>query len=128
MISFANQKPRNIYELAIIESKSDRVIGTCRLGIKDPENREAYVGYTFRKDVWGKGYATEVTQELLSFDFSKLGLHRITASSSPLNAASHRVLEKAGLQKEGLLRKNKIQHGQWRDSVIFAILEEEFRR
>ncbi len=41
-----------------------------------------------------------------------------------LNTA--RVLEKIGMQREGHLREHKWQKGQWRDSFVYAILEDEW--
>jgi ribosomal-protein-alanine N-acetyltransferase len=126
MRAFREAQPRLTYEFAITRDQGSKVIGTCRFGIKNLETREAYIGYTLRKDEWGKGYATEVARALLTYGFETLGLHRIFATSSPLNIASHRVLEKVGMTQEGVLRKNVLLRGAWRDSVIYSILEDEW--
>jgi [ribosomal protein S5]-alanine N-acetyltransferase len=118
--------PRLIYEWAITKIGSADVIGTCRLGIKSLDNREGYIGYTITKNEWGKGYATELSNAVLQYGFKNLQLHRIYATASPDNIPSHRVLEKSGMVREGILRKNILQRGQWRDSVIYSILEEEW--
>jgi [ribosomal protein S5]-alanine N-acetyltransferase len=128
MIRFKNETPRLTFEFAICEKTDKKVIGTCRLGIKNTETREGYIGFTLSKDKWRRGYATEVARALLEYGFGRLDLHRIYATSAPLNAASHRVLEKSGLVREGLLRKNVLLRGAWRDSVLFAILEEDWAK
>jgi len=128
MIQFRNQVPRLTYEFGICEKADKKVIGTCRLGIKNTETREGYIGFTLSKDKWRKGYATEVARALLAYGFDRLNLHRIYATSAPLNAASHRVLEKSGMVREGLLRKNVLLRGAWRDSALFAILDEDWAK
>ena len=61
------------------------------------------------------------------FGFGELGLHRIFATCDPRNIGSRRVLEKAGMQCEGILREHKWQKGEWRDSCLYAMLEHEWR-
>jgi RimJ/RimL family protein N-acetyltransferase len=122
-IEGARQKPRPDYELAI--EFQGHVIGTAHLGLIDPANRGGVLGYTLRRSAWGQGLATEAARALLELGFGSLGLHRIHATASPLNLASHRVLEKLGMRREALLVKNVLQRGRWRDSVVYALLEEE---
>ncbi|MFT7589299.1 MAG: ribosomal-protein-alanine N-acetyltransferase [Limisphaerales bacterium] len=58
-------------------------------------------GYRFHKAYWGKGYATECTRRLLEYGFTELQLNKVVAVSNPENIASHRVLLKAGLERNG---------------------------
>ncbi len=46
----------------------------------------------------------------------------------PQNPASAKVLKKAGMRREGYLRKHLRVHGEWHDSFLYAILREEWRR
>ena len=59
------------------------------------------VGYGFKVMAWGRGFATEATRRLMRYGFDELGLKEIVAVSRPENAASHKVLEKAGLRRRG---------------------------
>ena len=54
-------------------------------------------------------------------------MHRIYATCDVNNVASARVLEKAGMQREGLLRQDMLLRGRWRDSYLYAILEDDPR-
>ena len=65
---------------------------------------------------------------IVEFGFSKLGLHRIFGTCDPANTASVRLLEKVGMQREGHLREHKWGKGKWRDSFLYAILEQELGR
>lgn len=118
--------PRKNFECAVTLKESGVLIGACGLRIKDSVNLSGDIGYTLRKDQWGKGLGTEVAQALIHFGFKQLKLHRIWATCHVNNRASARVLEKSGMQKEGLLRKNILQRWEWRDSYLYAILETEY--
>ncbi len=124
VIAEQGKSPRTNYELAV-SLKSGRHIGGARLGIQSAANKIADLGYTLRRDEWGKGYGTEVARALIEFGFRKLSLHRIWATTDPENTASRRVLEKCGMRPEGVLRENLLVRGRWRDSLLYSVLEHE---
>ncbi len=121
------QEPRRQYEVAAVRKDSGEVIGGGRLGILSPEHRQGDLGYVLRRDQWGQGFGTEIARLLAAFGFKTLGLHRIEATCDPENPASRRVLEKLGMRLEGQRRHDFFVRGAWRDSLLFAILEDEWR-
>ncbi|MCO5177702.1 MAG: GNAT family N-acetyltransferase [Thermomicrobiales bacterium] len=66
-------------------------------GVEDIE-----VGFHLARSVWGRGYATELATALLSYAFSTLPVSRIISFAHPDNAASRRVLVKAGFRETGV--------------------------
>jgi RimJ/RimL family protein N-acetyltransferase len=66
-----------------------------------PETVEIEVGYRLAPEVWGRGYASEGARALVRYGFNALGLDRIIGLTHPDNAASQRVLQKAGLADAG---------------------------
>jgi [ribosomal protein S5]-alanine N-acetyltransferase len=120
--------PRTTYHLAIVVESGERLIGGCRIEVRNAANGAGDLGYVLARKSWGHGYATEAGQALLTFGFERLGLHRIWATCDVENRASVRVLEKLGMQREGHLRQNVRRKGAWRDSYLYAILEPEWRR
>ena len=65
-----------------------------------PEGRgpeEAELGYRLVRSAWGRGYATEGSRALIRKGFTELGVRRVVAETMAVNAASRRVMEKAGL-------------------------------
>jgi len=66
-----------------------------------PQTVEVEVGYRLLPEAWGQGYATEGASALVSYGFDVLGLYRIIGITHPDNAASQRVLTKAGLRDHG---------------------------
>jgi RimJ/RimL family protein N-acetyltransferase len=85
---------------AAIERASGEFIGWFHLrpGLSDPRDDEPELGYRLRRDAWGKGYATEGSRALIDRAFTELGAVRVWAETMAVNAASRRVMEKAGLR------------------------------
>jgi RimJ/RimL family protein N-acetyltransferase len=123
-----SQDPRQSYELGIILPVENKLIGGCGIRITQPHYLVGNIGYCLNRKYWGKGYATESALGLLGFGFDDLGFHRIFAICDPENIASRRVLEKIGMQYEGHLRENVIIHGEHRDSLMYAILKQEWKK
>ena len=108
------------YSWAVTLRGEDRVIGSAELRIDSREHRRADFGYVLAREVWGRGLATETALLLRETAFGRLGMHRLSATCHPDNAASARVLEKAGLHLEGRLRDHMWVRGSWRDSLLYA--------
>ncbi len=119
--------PRGYFDLAVTLASSGELIGACGLTIISTQRLQAAIGYAYRRDVWGNGYATEAAKALVAFGFDELGMHRIFTYCDVDNIASARVLEKTGMQREGRVRHDAFMHGQWRDSYLYAILEDDRR-
>lgn len=116
--------PRHQYGLAI--EFEGRVVGGSRIEIQNEAKREADLGYVMNRRFWKRGIATEAARALLKFGFDALRLHRLWATCDPQNAGSIRVLEKIGMQREGLMREHQFIKGRWRDSLLFAILDRDW--
>jgi ribosomal-protein-alanine N-acetyltransferase len=119
------EQPRTEYGLGIVLKREDRLIGAC--GIHGVTEMQASIGYILNRGYWGHGYATEAAKALVDHLFDELGVHRVYASCDPENHASIRVLEKVGMSLEGRLRENMIIHGEYRDSLVFGILVNEWK-
>ena len=122
----AHARPRVQYHLGIVWQPTGDLVGTARLGISAPSHRGGDIGYGVRRDLWGRGIATEAATLLVDFGFRTLGLHRISAVHHPDNVASGRVLQKIGMRFEGRHRDHMYARGTWRDSMAYAILEDEW--
>jgi [ribosomal protein S5]-alanine N-acetyltransferase len=92
-----------------------------------PEHRRAELGYWIAPDRWNNGYATESCRRVLEFGFDALNLHRIEARHFQRNPASGRVLLKLGMQQEGIERDWAIKWDRFENSVLYSILEPEWR-
>jgi RimJ/RimL family protein N-acetyltransferase len=126
-VAYQKEKPRTKYSLAMVIRHVNRLIGGCGIYVSNVENREAYIGYCLNQQYWDQGYATEAARALLGLGFTKLNMHRIFATCDPANFASARVMEKIGMQYEGHLRENTTCRGAWRDSLLYAIIDHEWK-
>jgi [ribosomal protein S5]-alanine N-acetyltransferase len=120
-------RPRRQYHLAIEWTGAQGLIGMVRLTVSSPDHRSGDIGFGVRPDQWGQGIATEAARLLVGFGFDELGLHRVWAVHHPDNAASGRVLQNLGMRREGRLREDMLAHGHWRDSIVYGVLEDEWR-
>jgi [ribosomal protein S5]-alanine N-acetyltransferase len=99
--------------------------------IEPAELRTWELGYIVNPAYQRKGYATEAAAALLRKAFEEKHIHRVFAHCNPENPASWKVLERVGLRREGLFRKNIFfrrrpdGEEQWTDTYEYAILEEE---
>ena len=123
----ARQKePRQAFVFGISQPPSAELIGIATLTIRDFALREADIGVIVGREHWGNGYATAAVRELLELGFGTLGLHRIYGECDPANAGSGRVMEKAGMVREGLRRECLRQKGRWVDRLLYAVLDWEW--
>uniref|UniRef100_A0AAU1I9Q9 GNAT family N-acetyltransferase n=1 Tax=Streptomyces sp. NBC_00180 TaxID=2903632 RepID=A0AAU1I9Q9_9ACTN len=125
-ISSATADPRSEYALAIVERATDDVIGFGRIATDPHQQRAATFGFALRPNSWGAGYGLETVHLLLGLGFEELELHRIWGARSPLNEASAKTMAAAGMVEEGTIRGHILKAGQWRDSVVHAILADEW--
>ena len=113
------------FTFGIYELGTDYLIGHIALySVKRLPYASGFVGYAMDGAFVGKGIVTEAVELIVNFAFEEIGLHRIEAYVSPENKSSIRVLEKAGFQQEGLLRKLLYINGKWVDHYMYARLEE----
>lgn len=99
--------------------------GAIGLKVKeDVHRRTAELGYWLAEPFWGRGVMTVAVLAFVEHSFETLPLDRIFAEVYANNPASVRVLEKAGFEYEGRLRKNVVKDGQTLDSLVYARLRE----
>jgi [ribosomal protein S5]-alanine N-acetyltransferase len=70
-----------------------------------PDGRKVSCGYAFARARWGRGYATEALRWVADWAFAQPQIQRVWAFCDVENPASARVMEKAGLEREGVLRR-----------------------
>lgn len=70
----------------------------------------------------GTGAGTAAQRMLVEHLFATTTVHRLWAGTQTDNLAEQHALEKAGFQREGLLRGSVFRDGQWRDSYVYGLL------
>lgn len=115
----------NDVELAIVERETERLAGAIGLVLGPPGIGE--IGYWAVPEFRGRGYTTGALRLLAGWAFDERGLARLQLMTFPGNRASERVAEKAGFQREGLLRAYADQRGERKDAWMWSLLSGELR-
>lgn len=92
----------SIYTWALTLRDSGRLIGMIDARI------DAYmvnIGYVIAQEYWNRGYATEALKAVLAWTDTQEDVERVWAVCAVANPASARVMEKAGMEREGILRR-----------------------
>uniref|UniRef100_A0A0E0KK42 N-acetyltransferase domain-containing protein n=1 Tax=Oryza punctata TaxID=4537 RepID=A0A0E0KK42_ORYPU len=114
--------PHPWFRAICVAGGDDRPVGAVSVSpTADPCRAE--LGYVVARAHWGKGVATAAVKRVVATVFGEVeGLERVEALVDVRNAASQRVLEKAGFRREAVLRKYRVLKGDVRDMVIYSFI------
>jgi RimJ/RimL family protein N-acetyltransferase len=87
---------------------------------RDIARMTAEMGYWLSEELWGRGIATRAVTAMSDWAFENYNLTRVFAMAFAHNAASIRVLEKAGFEREGWLRRSAVKNGVVLDQILLA--------
>jgi ribosomal-protein-alanine N-acetyltransferase len=109
------------YPYFIFDSSAGALVGGATLSnIRRGSSQAASLGYWMGAPYAGRGYMRDAVATLLPVAFGPLRLHRIEAATMLTNAASIRVLESCGFEREGLARSYLKINGRWEDHLLYA--------
>jgi RimJ/RimL family protein N-acetyltransferase len=120
-------KSSNTIAFAIRTVGDGVLIGT--IGFYDIEwaNQGAWLGMGIgERDAWDQGYGTEALNLALQYAFDELNLHRITLTVIAYNERAIVLYERAGFQREGVLREFGQRDGRWYDMYLYGLLRPEW--
>jgi ribosomal-protein-alanine N-acetyltransferase len=120
-ITRTSAQPTLRYELAVVLTDENVLIGGCGLKRLDVDATEASLGYAINPDYQENGYATEAAVALIEFAFSELQLDRVYAKCDTRNNASRRVMRKAGMRESSVLRNDRQVNGVTTDSYEYVV-------
>ena len=108
-----------------VRAPSGYLIGAIGIVEAPPPNgHRAEFGYWLARSYRGQGLMPRVIRTFSDYAFRQLRIHRLFATPFSSNLASHRALEKAGFQREGLLRHHHVKQGTYLDAIIYACTSE----
>ncbi len=91
------------------------------------ERGAAEISYSVARNHWNRGVCSEAARTVVDAAFAThLDLTRLYARADVENVGSQRVMEKLGMTREGVLRKNRVQRGEAIDEVFYSILRDEW--
>ena len=112
------------YSFFIFRDEDDALMGGLSFGhVRRGVSQAATLGYWMGEPYAGKGHMTRAVRAACAYAFEKRGFHRIEAACLPNNEPSKRLLERVGFKQEGYARSYLNINGQWRDHLLYALLE-----
>jgi [ribosomal protein S5]-alanine N-acetyltransferase len=108
----------------VIECALDKQVMGMMIARVDAEKWE--LGYVLARQHWGRGFMTEALRELIAWALKQEDIFRVWAVCDVENLASARVMEKSGMQREGVLRRWSVHPNlspEPRDSYCYAIVK-----
>lgn len=110
---------------ALFLKEADVFIGEAGIIAYNPTANRCTIGYNLLPEFWSKGYATEISKELVRHAFESLVVERVEALAMKKNVASCRVLGKSGLKLEGTLRHFTKINDKYEDVCYFAAISSD---
>lgn len=112
----------------LIDKETGSVIGACGFHMWYTRHNRAEMGYAIHNPTdMGKGLMSEAVKAVIGYGFNQMGLHRIEALTATWNKASMAILKKFGFTYEGTLRQHYNVNGKMEDSIMYSLLQQEFR-
>jgi [ribosomal protein S5]-alanine N-acetyltransferase len=119
-------KRRELVDWGIEHKAEKKFIGTCGYVEWSMTHSRAEIGYALSNKYWNQGYMSEAVNAIMDFGFREMLLNRIEAKCKLNNIASARVMEKVGMQLEGILRQQLFVKGRYWDLKLYSILRDDF--
>ena len=111
-----------------IELKANgELIGEIDLYDFDSSTGNCEVSYSIGYEWWNQGYGTEALRAIVDFGFRSMNIHKISAAHNTDNPASGRIMSKAGMVQEGIIRHMiRNSKNQYKDCAVWGILQEDY--
>jgi RimJ/RimL family protein N-acetyltransferase len=120
-------QPDQWFLFAVELKETKTLIGHVAFGVKQQDQRQAEIGFTFSREHHGKGLAKEAASRVLEYAFTDLDMHRIIAITDCENERSVALLRRLGMRREAHFIMNIWFKGKWGSEYLYAMLREEYR-
>ena len=115
------------FNWAVEWSATGQVIGNISVVALNEETESAEIGYCLGKAFWGQGIMPEALRTVMGYLFDVVGVRRVCAGHDRNNPKSGRVMEKAGMKQEGILRGAGKNNQGICDMVLYAMMRDEWK-
>lgn len=121
-VCVAGYGKKNTYQWGIVLKETSELFGNISVVSIDETVDTVEIGYVIGRRFWGKGYTAEALREVIKFLFKDVGAKRIAARHDTQNPNSGRVMKKAGMHFEGILRQSARNNRGIVDCALYSIL------
>ena len=123
-----SSETREPFHLAVEIRETHKVVGTVGFTFVDHMLDQVELSATGKNPPALPGLVLETFDVALDYCFQEMNLHRVVTRCSPDEAESCKLFKELGMRQEGEFRKHYFSEGEWKSTVYFAILEEEYFR
>lgn len=120
-ICLAAWEEGKLFQWVILRKEDDQLLGMIGFRV---DGHKLELGYVLARPYWGRGYMTEAVQAVVDSVLQQDAVYRVWAVCDVENQASARVLEKVGMQREGILRRWSVhpnRSDEPRDCYCYAL-------
>lgn len=112
----------NSFNWVVELKETGELIGNISVISISATHNNCEIGYCYGSKYWGNGYATEALKAVLDYMLNECEMHIVEAKHYSTNPASGRVMEKAGMQKEAVLKERRYvaETNDYCDLVIYS--------
>lgn len=127
--AFADAETDTGLAFVVIDKKSNTIIGSTRYCNAAPEHRRVEIGYTWYAKRYQKTCMNSACKLLLlTHAFESLGAIAVEFRTNWYNFPSRNAIQRLGAKQDGVLRNHQVMaDGTFRDTVVFSILESEWK-
>jgi ribosomal-protein-alanine N-acetyltransferase len=112
---------------AVVPRATNTAIGFFQLRALDAGFTTAEWGFALGRPYWGTGIFTAGAEQILAFAFETIGVQRLDARAMAGNARGNGALRKMGAAQEGVLRDSFARNGERHDTLLWSLMEENWR-
>ena len=112
---------------AIELTSEAKMIGVIRVLDYSPKNKRAEISYILNPAYQGKGYIGEAIDTFLNYCFQDLSIQRIQAKCTIDNVSSEKVMQKAGMQREAIMKKYFYINDEYKDALLYAVTDDMYQ-
>ena len=114
-------KTKDLYLAIDVDGKAVGSIGVFKQS--DVYSKSGELGYWLGEEYWGKGIVSDAVKQTCEIAFECFDIVRIFAEPYAYNMGSRRVLEKAGFELEGIMKKGVCKNGEIFDYCMYALVK-----
>ena len=120
-MAMSQPKPATLFAIVVEE----KAVGSIGIFLRtDVERISAELGYFIGEKYWNRGIMTDAVKEMVSYAFTAFPhLRKIYATPFDFNIASQKVLQKAGFEREAVLKQAAIKNGEIVDLHYYSIIK-----
>ncbi|MDX1671041.1 MAG: GNAT family protein [Balneolaceae bacterium] len=119
-------KTANLFEIHL--QKDDKLIGIVDIHAIDTYNRRCFINCTIGDREYNrKEHSADALNQTLSYCFEKLEMHKVGTTAFDFNHAWIDTVQAIGFKKEGELREHVLKRGEFRNKLIYSILDQEYQ-